>query len=57
MIIDTYTQLSHEIYYSFMNILVLEVSPEKSITKKILLENSLPKRNCFRGECGSPVQH
>lgn len=57
MIIDPYTQLSHEIYYSFMNILVLEVSPEKSITKKILLENSLPKRNCFRGECGSPVQH
>lgn len=57
MIIDPYTQLSHEIYYSFMNILVSEVSPEKSITKKILLENSLPKRNCFRGECGSPVQH
>lgn len=57
MIIDPYKQLSHEIYYSFMTILVLEVSPEKSITKKILLENSLPKRNCFRGECGSPVQH
>lgn len=57
MMIDPYKQLSHEIYYSFMNILVLEVSPEKSITKKILLENSLPKRNCFRGECGSPVQH